>query len=295
MPWKVVSGHAGCPSSKPWAVVKTDDNSVAGCHPSKSAADKQLAALYASEGTSEMSDRAEKLLGAPERRSIAADDFEVRRDGDSLRLIGYASVFERRYSVFGGPPHGFTEIVDRAAFNKTLGDSPDVHLLANHEGLTLARTKSGTLKLSADSTGLKVEANLDRRDPDVQRLEVKMERRDLDEMSFSFRTVRQEWDNDETERRLLEVNINKADVSVVNHGANPATSAQLRSIDDVLTWLDAVEVEQTLAELRNGGQNKRAEIARARNVLAHLERALTAPRQRTLTRSEALAVIEDGQ
>jgi len=51
MPWHKVHNHSGCPSSKPWAVVKNSDDSVAGCHASEADADKQLAALYAQEST----------------------------------------------------------------------------------------------------------------------------------------------------------------------------------------------------------------------------------------------------
>lgn len=49
MPWKAVQNHPKCQKSKPWAVVKESDGSVEGCHPSKAAANKQIAALHASE------------------------------------------------------------------------------------------------------------------------------------------------------------------------------------------------------------------------------------------------------
>lgn len=49
VPWHIVQGHAECSEGSPWAVVKDADGSVAGCHVSESAANEQLAALYASE------------------------------------------------------------------------------------------------------------------------------------------------------------------------------------------------------------------------------------------------------
>jgi hypothetical protein len=49
VPWHVVQNHSECSDGKPWAVVKDSDSSVAGCHASKSDADKQVAALYANE------------------------------------------------------------------------------------------------------------------------------------------------------------------------------------------------------------------------------------------------------
>src|SRR5690606_30665037 len=95
------------------------------------------------------------------------------------------------------------------------------------------------LRLSTDKKGLLVDADLDRSDPDVQRLEAKMARGDMDEMSFAFRVKRQEWNEDETDRRITEVSLHKGDVSVVNFGANPATSAALRGIVDGLRGLSA--------------------------------------------------------
>lgn len=190
--------------------------------------------------------KSDRLLGAPERRAFKCEQFELRATSDtSVTLAGYASVFDRGYEMYGGPDKGgWTEIVDRSAFDETLKRKPDLHLLINHEGMPLARTKSGTLRLSTDSTGLKVEADLDRSDPDVQRLEVKMGRGDMDEMSFAFRTVRHEWANDETERRLLELNLDKGDVSVVNFGASPHTSAGIRSMQDAIAAITAGDLSE---------------------------------------------------
>jgi HK97 family phage prohead protease len=230
-----------------------------------------------------------KLIDAPERRGIAVTDFELRKDGDTLSLDGYASVFDAPYDVFGGPDAGgWSEIIDRRAFDVTLREKPDLHLLINHEGLPLARTKSGTLQLSTDRKGLRVKApDLDRRDPDVQRLEVKMDRRDLDEMSFAFRTKRQEWsgENDET-RKLLEVSLHKGDVSVVNFGANPATSAGLRSLQDIVDYLG--DEDRVMAEVRKSGTDPLLQI-----IKAATERRRAAVPKRTLSVAEALKAIGD--
>lgn len=50
MPWNIHKGHAGCPSSKPYAVVGPEGR-VAGCHPSRIRAIKQQRALYANEAS----------------------------------------------------------------------------------------------------------------------------------------------------------------------------------------------------------------------------------------------------
>lgn len=237
-----------------------------------------------------MADRS-RLLEVQERRGIAVDGFETRADGDTLTLTGYASVFDAPYDVFGGPERGgWTEVVDKRAFDKTLREKPDLHLLVNHEGLPLARTKSGTLSLSADSTGLEVRASLDRRDPDVQRLHVKMERGDMDEMSFAFRTIEHLWNDEETERRLLEVSLHKGDVSVVNFGANPATSATVRSLAPVLDYLTGLDPEQAMAEVR--ALESRDALAEAYAALGRLLRETVPPEKRTLTLAEARKALE---
>lgn len=236
-----------------------------------------------------MSDRT-RLAGATERRSVAVSDFEVRTEGDELVLDGYASIFESPYDVFGGPGRGgWTEIVDRKAFDASLAHKPDVHLLVNHEGLPLARTKSGTMDLATDRKGLRVIARLERNDPDVASLAPKLRRRDMDEMSFAFRTVRQEWNDDENERRLLEVNIHKGDVSVVNFGANDATSVQLRRLSDAVALLADVDPEAALAELRGALDNPLEALTEAQRTIGELLR--TIPRRGHLTVADAEALL----
>ncbi len=52
MPWKKVKNHPDCPAKKPIGVVKSDDGELEGCHATEESANKQLAALYASESNS---------------------------------------------------------------------------------------------------------------------------------------------------------------------------------------------------------------------------------------------------
>ena len=52
MPWSVVTEHADCDG---YAVIKDDEpGNVVGCHESQFAAEKQVAALYASESEENM-------------------------------------------------------------------------------------------------------------------------------------------------------------------------------------------------------------------------------------------------
>ena len=233
------------------------------------------------------------LIDAPERRSVHCTEFELRSDGNTLRLEGYASVFDKPYEVNGGPNgNGWDEIVTRNAFQRTLSESPDVHLLINHDGLPLARTKSGTLRLGTDSTGLLVDADLDRRDPDVQGLEIKMARGDMDEMSFAFRVKKQSWSADDTVRSLDEISLHKGDVSVVNWGANPNTSAKI--LRNAVRMLANGDIdEEQLAELRAMSDEVDRAVDALRSTRTVID--LGAAKDGIFSAAEVRAVIDAGE
>lgn len=162
-----------------------------------------------------------------ERRSVDLANIEVR-DGDAdgpLQFRGYAAVFDAETSIGGW----FTERIASGAFTKTIKDGADVRLLFNHEPDTvMARTTTGTLRLSEDDHGLLVEADLNPDDFDVARIAQKMRDGNVSQMSFAFAPVKEEWDEgtDPATRTLKEVKL--FDVSPVTYPAYPQTEAALR-------------------------------------------------------------------
>jgi HK97 family phage prohead protease len=185
---------------------------------------------------------------AVEHRAMPFRDVELRAvpdgsGGETLLFEGYACVTEAPYEMYDlfGP---YTEVVRSGAFKKTLSEGADVPFLVNHEGLTLARTKSGTLRLSEDSSGLHTEADLDPSSPHVQALRSAMQRGDVDEMSFGFWVTRQIWSPDWEQRDILEVNLNKGDVSVVNYGANPNTAGATLNSRDLQAHLERLAPDE---------------------------------------------------
>jgi HK97 family phage prohead protease len=156
-----------------------------------------------------------------ERRSVAYTTLEMRESEDGNVFTGYAAVFDSP-----SEPMPFVEYVRKGAFTKTLKDGADVRLLIDHEGVPLARTKSGTLTLEEDDRGLRVEASLDPMNPDAQRVISAMRRGDLSQMSFAFRTIKDAFSADGMVRELREVQL--FDVSVVTYPAYEDTIAELR-------------------------------------------------------------------
>ena len=188
-----------------------------------------------------MIDITERGKATRELRDFTVSDLEIRADeGDTPTLEGVASVVDTPYMVrdmFGE----FSETIVKGAFNKTLKERDDVRLLVNHEGVPLARTKSKTLTLRT-TPDLTASAKLDPANPTVQEIRSAMDRGDLDQMSIAMRVMRQEWNEDYTDRRILEAKL--YDVSVVTFPASPTTSAQMRALDDAVKLMTAdVEVD----------------------------------------------------
>lgn len=167
-----------------------------------------------------------------ENRSVAYTTMEVRARKDGTSIFGYASVWDSP-----SEPLPWVEYVRRGAFTKTLKDGADVRLLIDHEGIPLARTKSGTLALYEDARGLAVEADLDPMNPDAARVISAMARGDMNQMSFAFRTIKDSWNNDRSMRELREVQL--YDVSVVTFPAYEETVAELRSRQSTATVSNA--------------------------------------------------------
>jgi HK97 family phage prohead protease len=150
---------------------------------------------------------------------------EIRSEADGIKVEGYAAVFGQETDIGGM----FREVIERGAFKDAIGRD-DVVFLINHEGLPLARTRSGTLTLTEDDHGLKMSTTLDPEDPDVKSIAGKMKRGDLDKMSFAFYPEVQEWDESgDTPLRTIK-RASLFDVSVVTTPAYGGTEIALRSL-----------------------------------------------------------------
>lgn len=205
------------------------------------------------------------LPAGPQLRSYPAQ-FEVRSVPGApakVELRGYASVFEQSYDMHDmfGP---YSEVVRSGAFTKTLSEGPDVAYLANHEGLTMARTASGSLRLEQDSTGLLTIAQVNTQRQDVRDLVTAIEDGDVDQMSFAFRVLRQQWSPDYDQRDLQEVDINRGDVSAVNFGASPSTNV---GIARAFRSQRAADLHRMAVELRAGKQLSAATMSMLSQVL----------------------------
>ena len=123
----------------------------------------------------------------PERRHTAHALVRATSSGRAgskggKKITGYAAVFDSPTDI--GP---FTEEIAQGAFSDVLDD--DVMALFNHDpDHILGRTSAGTLRLSEDDVGLRIEVDLNPNDLDALTLHSRVERGDISGMSFSFTT-----------------------------------------------------------------------------------------------------------
>ena len=146
---------------------------------------------------------------------------EVRKQGDGTATIsGTACVFGAVY-----PVAGVAEDVAAGAMSATLRRGPDVLLTPEHDRSRAVARTPRTLTLRQDDVGLHYTGTVDLADGDARSIVSKIENGVYTESSFAFRCERDEWNSDYTRRTILQVSLDRGDVSVVPFGASPTTTA----------------------------------------------------------------------
>lgn len=182
---------------------------------------------------------------------------ETRAEGDKRTLVGYAAVWNSDTTI----GDYFVERIAPNAFSKAI--KGDILALYDHDiGRVLGRTKSGTLRLSEDSHGLKVEIDV----PDTgdgRDLWTLVERGDVSGMSFAFRPTRQEWDytdEDMPKRTILEAEL--YEVTATAMPAYPDTTLAQRSLEAAKAEAETV---------RKDAERKASDAVAARRRVAERE------------------------
>ena len=166
-------------------------------------------------------------------------------DKDSYKVSGYASTFDT-YTLFEVDGIEYKERIDSHAFDNA--DMSDVIMQYDHTGRVFARTSNGTLSVSVDERGLKVEA-------DLSTTEASRELYDeiasglIIKMSFAFKVSEEHYDSN-SHTRVVDKISKVYDVSAVSIPANPDTEIFARSafFDGVIEKEKAERLEQTRKE-----------------------------------------------
>ena len=182
-----------------------------------------------------------------EYRTLVSFGAEKKDDNEekSYKVSGYASTFNT-YTLFEVDGIEYKERIDSHAFDNA--DMSDVIMQYDHTGKVFARTSNGTLSVSVDERGLKVEA-------DLSTTEVSRELFDeiaaglIIKMSFAFKVAEEHYDSN-SHTRVVDKISKVYDVSAVSIPANPDTEIFARSsfFDGVIEKERAERLEQTRKE-----------------------------------------------
>jgi HK97 family phage prohead protease len=174
---------------------------------------------------------------------------EVRMVTDKSNTIeGHGAL----YNVVSVPELGFDERIMAGAFQNA--DLSDVRMLWNHNGdKILARTKSGTLEVGADSVGLFYRGEVAETSWGKDAL-ISVARGDVDQSSFAFGQLDKgddEWGVDE--RGNIFRNINRfrkiTDVSPTAFPAYPQTKIDARALSEIRSMLQKPKTDMARIDL----------------------------------------------
>jgi HK97 family phage prohead protease len=176
------------------------------------------------------------------------------------KLTGYAAVFDQLSGVLFGQ---FRERIERGAFASSM--EGDIRALWNHDtNLPLGRTTAGTLTLTEDAHGLRVEISPPNTSWGREAVE-SIKRGDVDQMSFGFDVLADDWDqadDGQLIRTLKKVRL--WEVSPVVFPAYPQTSVSVRGNPQD----DIPEIPE---QFRRADHRNDAESAQARLAVRHRE------------------------
>lgn len=126
-----------------------------------------------------------------EQRNYCLQSIRAGDNSTGEKIIeGHAAVFGQVAKI----GDSFYEVIDFGAFPESALQDVKLHVNHDRTKIPLARTQSGTLKLTVDSKGLAFRASLDvENNADAKALYSAVKRGDLRGMSFAFEVELDEW------------------------------------------------------------------------------------------------------
>lgn len=201
-----------------------------------------------------------------ENREYRNMTLEVVRDeneeNEGMNVSGYASTFDDPYILFENEDLIYREQVDKNAFDST--DMTDVIMQYDHAGRVFARISNGTLDVSTDDVGLKIDADLSGTEIGRQLYE-EIRGGYTNKMSFGFTVdsdeeIRREADDGRVDILRTIKGISKLyDVSAVSIPANDGTSISVSTRSRIDGAIEDIRTERSEAE-KMALERKRTEI-----------------------------------
>lgn len=223
---------------------------------------------------------------------LDAVEFRAAKAGSATlmekTMSGYAAVF----NVFSTPDLGFLEVIRPGAFTKTLQES-DIRALWNHNAdMVLGRNTAKTLELSEDKEGLMAKIMLPDNTCGKDCCE-SVRRGDVSQMSFRFRTIKDNWYIDDAQggalcRELLEVRL--LEVSPCTFPAYSQTSVSARAVAQAASAFSGSTDEnlfKAFMRLKAGEELRAEEVVLLTDFAGNLQKQLVKPTEPAASHSDA--------
>ena len=169
----------------------------------------------------------------------------------NMIVSGYASTFDKPYTLYSDDYMVYREVVDPSAFNNT--DMSDVIMQYDHEGRVIARTSNNTLEVRPDDWGLYINADLSGTELGRELYE-EIRGGYITKMSFGFTIDRAEETRTDLNdgridilRRILDVS-KLYDVSAVSIPANDGTSISVQTRSQINGVIEEARAERLRAK-----------------------------------------------
>jgi hypothetical protein len=176
-----------------------------------------------------------------ERRLLKSSKINLRAGDDKAKsgIEGYSAVFNEQYDS-----GWFIETIKPGTFSRAISEKQDVRCLFNHDANNLlGRTKSKTLTLTQDKSGLHFACDLNMETRIGAEVHAMIDRGDLDGCSFGFIVTKQTWrDEKDDDGNMIHYrdieDVDLLDVGPVTYPAFEGTSVDTRSL-----WPNGVPAE----------------------------------------------------
>lgn len=158
----------------------------------------------------------------PNEREYRSMPLMQLKDGteNEFRASGYATTYNDPYLLIRMDDVDYYEEVAPDAIDENT-DMSDVIFQYDHDGMVFARMSNGTLALSSDEHGLKVDVDLSKTS-DARNMFENISSGMVKEMSWAFTVDGQEFDKETHTRKITHIS-KIFDVSAVSIPANPNT------------------------------------------------------------------------
>lgn len=156
----------------------------------------------------------------------------------------------------------FKEVIEPGTFIKAVSKAINLQILINHDYRKVITKDKKDIDIKETANNLIVEVQLDKENPQHQELYKKAQEGLFEGVSFGFRAIKEQWNEDRTLRIVKEIELKE--ISILTEGVKPAylqSSVEFRSLKDEKEYINmTVEVQGTTKIIKGENVNQKEKL-----------------------------------